>query len=253
MPVETQDPLDDRTTRDGDRITREALRRARGERRIAAFIFDFDETIIDLEPQHTAAYEALCREQRSDYATMPEEFLKGSGRRIIDDIRDLKAHFGWPEPEAELFARRQEIFDAICATAELEPMPGVVETIRALRRSGATLAITSSAVRNSIEAILERLGIRDAFVLIVDGSEVTHGKPDPEAYLLTARKLGVEPGECVVFEDSHVGVVAAKRAGMICIGVRNPRAQTRQDLSAADLVVGSMLEVDLPRVMLTVF
>lgn len=124
-------------------------------------------------------------------------------------------------------------------------MEGVVETIRALQARGETLAITSSAVRSSIETILERLGLRDAFPLIVDGSEVVNGKPDPEAYLVTARKLGVQPAECVVFEDSYVGVVAAKRAGMYCIGVRNPRAQTRQDLSAADVVVDRMTAVDL--------
>jgi HAD superfamily hydrolase (TIGR01509 family) len=119
-------------------------------------------------------------------------------------------------------------------------MPGVVEVVRALRERGITLAITSSAVRSSIEMILLRLGLRDAFALIVDGSEVTNGKPDPEAYLVTARKLGVRPEECVVIEDSHVGVLAAKRAGMYCIAVRNPHAQIYQDLSAADVVVESM-------------
>jgi HAD superfamily hydrolase (TIGR01509 family) len=213
--------------------------------RPAAFIFDFDETIIDLEPQHTAAYIALCRELGSDYDSMPESFRTGSGRRIIDDIREMRAHFGWPQPEAELFARRQGHFDAICRSAPLEAMDGVVETIRELQATGIPMAITSSAVRNSIEAILERLGLREAFSLIVDGSEVVHGKPDPEAYLLTARKLGVAPADCIVFEDSHVGVVAAKRAGMFCVAVRNPRAQQWQDLSAADVVVERMRDVDL--------
>lgn len=209
------------------------------------FIFDFDETIIDLEPQHTAAYDALCRDLGSRYDDMPESFRKGSGRRVIDDIREMRAHYGWTLSEDELFARRLRHFDAICAASCLEPLPGAVETVRALQAVGATLAITSSAVRSSIESILGRLGIRDAFALIVDGSEVVHGKPDPEAYLLTARRLGVRPSRCIVFEDSHVGVLAAKRAGMFCIGVRNPRARTRQDLRAADLVVDDMREVDL--------
>ena len=80
----------------------------------------------------------------------------------------------------------------------------------------------------------------------MDGSEVAHGKPDPEAYLITARKLGVAPAECVVFEDSHVGVVAAKRAGTFCVAVRNPRALIRQDLSMADVIVDSMRDVTLP-------
>lgn len=229
MPAETRDPW----ARDGNTW------------RPAAIIFDFDETIIDLEPQHTAAYEALCRELGDDYARMPESFRTGSGRRIIDDIREMRAFFHWTASEEEVAARRQVLFDELCARADLQPMDGVVEAIRTLRGRGFTLAITSSAVRSSIEAILTRLGIRDAFALIVDGSEVVHGKPDPEAYLVTARKLGVEPAECVVFEDSQVGVVAAKRAGMYCVAVRNPHAQMRQDLSAADVVVDGFDVLDL--------
>ena len=204
---------------------------------MAAVIFDFDETIIDLEPQHTAAHSALCREQGSDYGDMPESFRRGSGRRIIDDIREMRAHFAWSASEEELFARRQELFDAVCRDADLEAMAGVREAIAQLRARNVPLAITSSAVKSSIETILERLQLRDAFTLIVDGSEVQHGKPDPEAYLLTARRLGVAPERCIVFEDSHVGVVAAKRAGMFCVAVRNPRALERQDLSAADVIV----------------
>lgn len=205
-----------------------------------AAIFDFDETIIDLEPQHTAAHAALCRDYGADYLDMPESFRRGSGRRIIDDVREMRAHFGWSASEDELFARRQEHFDAICRAAQLEAMPGVRETIATLRAADVPLAITSSAVASSIGAILERLLLRDAFVVIVDGSEVQHGKPDPEAYLLTARRLGVAPERCIVFEDSHVGVVAAKRAGMFCVAVRNPHALERQDLSAADVVVDRM-------------
>lgn len=210
---------------------------------IDAFIFDFDETIIDLEPQHTAAYDTLCRDLGSDYEQMPESFRTGSGRRIIDDIRELRAFFRWSESEDELFTLRQQHFDATCRESELQAMDGVIDTIRELRNAGVPLAITSSSVRSSIETILERLAIRDAFALIVDGSEVVNGKPDPEAYLLTARRLEVKAESCVVFEDSHVGVVAAKRAGMYCIGVRNPRAQTLQDLSAADLIVDNMREL----------
>ena len=95
----------------------------------AAIIFDFDETIIDLEPQHTAAHAALCRDQGADYDDMPESFRRGSGRRIIDDIREMRVHFGWTASEEELFARRQEHFDAVCQAADLQAMEGVRETI----------------------------------------------------------------------------------------------------------------------------
>ena len=186
-----------------------------------------------------AATEALCRELQSDAATIPRSLLV-SGRRIIDELRDLRAFFGWSASEEELFARRQELFMDVCRTAAIEPMPGVREMIQALRERDIPLAITSSAVREAIEAVLERLQLRDAFMLIVDGAQVQNGKPDPEAFLLTAQKLGVAPEECIVFEDSELGVLAAKRAGMYCIAVRNPRAPVRQDLSAADVVVDSM-------------
>lgn len=211
----------------------------RADGTIVAALFDFDETIIDLEAQHDATTEALCREMNSDYAQLPRSVIV-SGRRIIDELRDIRAHFGWSTPEEELSARRQRLFMDICRTADLELMPGVRELIHALRERGIRLAITTSADREPIEAILDRLALRDAFELIVDGSEVQRGKPDPECFLLTARKLGVEPQDCIVFEDTNLGVLAAKRAGMYCIAVRNPRAPVRQDLSAADVVVDSM-------------
>lgn len=211
----------------------------RGDSTIAAALFDFDETIIDLEAQHDAATAALCADMGADFANVPRSLLV-AGRRIVDEVRDIRAHFGWSASEEELFAKRQRHFMEICRGAELEPMPGVREMIQALRDRGIPLAITSSAVLEAIETILERLQLRDAFDVIVDGSQVRNGKPDPEAFLLTARKLGVAAKDCIVFEDSTVGVEAAKRAGMYCIAVRNPRAPVRQNLFAADVVVDSM-------------
>lgn len=210
-----------------------------------AAIFDFDETMIDLEAQHTYAHDRLCRDLGADYSRMPESFRLGSGRRVIDDIHDMRAFFGWTDDVETLFARRQEHFDESCRTSDLTLMPGVERVVRALHARGLRLAVASSAVRNSIEAILERSGLRNLFDVVVDGSEVTNGKPDPEAYVITAALLGVPPSQCVVFEDSHVGVVAAKRAGMTCIAVRNPNAGEWQDLSAADVEVGSMEEIVL--------
>jgi HAD superfamily hydrolase (TIGR01509 family) len=212
---------------------------------IAAAIFDFDETIIDLEPQHTASYEALCRAMGSDYAQMPESFRTGSGRRIVDDIREMRAQFGWTKSEDELMAMRLREFDEACRTSPLTLMPGAAKAIRDLHGLGIPLAIASSAVGSSIDILLRRFDLRDCFELIVDGSEVVQGKPDPEAYLLTAKKLGVDVRECVVFEDSHVGALAAKRAGAYCVAVRNRRAQQHQDLSMADLVLDSFEQLDV--------
>ena len=205
----------------------------------SAAIFDFDETMIDLEAQHTEAYERLCRHFGSDYGAMPESFRHSSGKRVLDDVRDMRGAFGWQATDDELMAIRNRYFDEACERSELALMPGVERAVRALHARGIPLAVTSSAVGSSIDAILRRLGVRSCFTLIVDGSEVKKPKPDPEAYLLTARKLGVHPRECVVFEDSTVGVRAAKNAGMDCVAVRNPSATTEQDLSPADVILDS--------------
>jgi HAD superfamily hydrolase (TIGR01509 family) len=210
---------------------------------VAAAIFDFDETVIDLEHQHHAAYEFLCRAQGSDYFAIPAEVRNASGRRVLDEVNEMREFFGWTVPMDELMSIRQRAFDDFCARDELALLPGAEEVIRSLHRTRIPLAITSSSVASSIDAILTRFGLRPLFTVIVDGAQVTRAKPDPEGYLLTARLLGGEPARCVVFEDSAIGVRAAKRAGMYCIAVRNPRAGIHQDLSEADAVLRSFEEL----------
>jgi len=210
-----------------------------------AAIFDFDETMIELEAQHAAASGALCREMGSDFQVLPESFRLSSGRRILDEVRELRERFGWTRPLDELMAIRQRHFRDACRAAELHLLPCVADVVRMLRERGLRLAIASSAVGEEIDEILRRLGIRGAFELIVDGAQVARAKPDPEPYLVAARKLGVAPERCIVFEDSHVGVVAAKRAGAYCVAVRNPSAHFPQDLSAADVILDSMCEFRL--------
>ena len=210
---------------------------------VTTVIFDFDETLVDLEWQHLGATAAFCRDFGVDFASLPPHILGVSGTRVIDELRRMREHFGWTEPEDELLARLQDHFDRLCTTSEITLMPGVPDTVRELHARGFTLAITTSAVASSIDAILRRIDLRERFTLIVDGSEVVHGKPDPECYLLTAKQLGVPPERCIVIEDAHVGVVAAKRARMFCIAVPNPRATVIQDVSGADVVVARIDEV----------
>jgi len=209
---------------------------------IRAALFDFDETMIDLEAQHDAAHRALCAAMGSDYDALPANLTHRSGFRIIDDVRDFRDYFGWSEPEEELLAIRHRRFVEVCRTSKLELLPGVERVVRELHARGIRLAVTTSAMGDVVDEILRRFGLREFFEVIVDGSDVSVGKPDPAAYLITAQKLGVAPAECVVFEDSHVGVLAAKAAGMMCIAVRHRKARVWQDLSAADQVLESFEE-----------
>lgn len=205
-----------------------------------AAIFDFDETIINLELQHDAAVEALCAARGATYGSLPAEWRHRSGMRIYDEVADMRSFFRWNESVDALYAERQRLFLDACARAELTLMPGARRVIEALHDRDITLAVASSGAREYLDTILSRLGLRSLFDIVVAGEEVSRGKPDPESFLLAAERLDVAPSACVVFEDSTVGVMAAKNAGMYCFGVPNPAARVTQDVSPADRVLASL-------------
>lgn len=214
-------------------------------KRFDAAIFDFDETMIDLEEQHRETSRLLCEANASDYYALPESFRHSSGMRLLDEVEAMRERFGWLPSIEELMQRRTEIFLQQTRTAELSWLPGVETLIHTLRRRGLRLAIASSGTRSYIEEITERLGLRSQFEAIIAGEEVTRAKPDPEAFEKAARALGVSPERCVVFEDSEVGVGAAKAAGMFCVAVVNPQASFRQRVERADLIVDTLTDLDI--------
>lgn len=212
---------------------------------LLAAIFDFDETMVLLEEQHGAAAAQLAREHGDDYERMPESFRHRSGYRVVDDVDEMRRFFGWRESLDALYARRLELFLIEWREHPVLLLPGVADAMSALEARGMALGIASSGLRPSIEEILENLGILRRFGAIIGGEDVSTGKPNPEAYRKAASALGVAPSHCLVFEDSAVGVAAAKAAGAVCIGVRNPNAMIRQDLAAADLVIEGFPALDL--------
>src|SRR5919202_2072324 len=212
---------------------------------IAAAIFDVDELLVSLELQHKEAERLVVEEMGHRYADLPLQIRTASGRRVWDVVADIHGHFGWTQPLHEIFDRRQALFTALLEAAEIAPMPGTAHAVELLRGAGYPLAVASSGVRGYLETVLQRLGLRQYFGVLVSGEDVTHGKPDPEPYLLAAARLGVRPGQCVVFDDATVGVRAAKAAGMACVGVPNPAALQPQDLSLADLILPSLEHFEL--------
>lgn len=114
-----------------------------------------------------------------------------------------------------------------------ELFPGVTETFAEMRKAGVKIAL-GSASKNA-RLILDRLGIASWFDAVIDGTKVTKAKPDPEVFLMAAEELRIEPGHCVVFEDSQAGLEAARRAGMLAVGVGKA-----ENLSNAELIVGSV-------------
>jgi len=214
---------------------------------IRAAIFDFDELLINLQTLHFAADRAALAARGHDYDGLPDAIrLGGSGRRISELLAEMRAHFGIADSVDTLMQRRQEHFLAALRDApDLPAMPGAVAAVKALAAAGYPLAVTSSGIREYIALVLDRLGIADRFAVVVTGADVTHGKPHPEPYLVTAARLGLPPAACVVFEDATVGVLAAKAAGMRCIAVPNPDTLQPQDLSMADLILPSLTDFTL--------
>ena len=204
-----------------------------------AAIFDWDGVIIDSSRQHEESWERLSREIGKP---LPEgHFKAGFGRKNEFIIPHL---LNWEDREVEvrrLSLRKEALYREIVRERGLEPLPGVRTWLDRLAASGIPCAVGSSTHRENIEAALEMLGFREYFSKIVTSEDVSHGKPDPEVFLKAAEKLGMPPARCVVFEDAHVGIEAAQRAGMrvVAVATTNPIA----DLGKADRAVHQLDEL----------
>jgi HAD superfamily hydrolase (TIGR01509 family) len=129
------------------------------------------------------------------------------------------------------------------ATGSIKPFPGAVRLLNAMKKGNFKLGLVSSAPKENINLVLSELNLEGIFDCIVFGQEVSESKPDPQVYLLAARKLEATPNDCLVIEDSPLGVKAAKTAGMKCLAIAN--THPRQKLGEADKVFDSLENVDL--------
>jgi beta-phosphoglucomutase len=203
-------------------------------------IFDIDGVLVASYQPHFDSWRAVTRELGAEMTE--EQFVETFGWTS----REIIAHF-WPHlarspEEIARIDRRKEALYRELISAKFPPMDGAIELIDALAAAGFRLAVGSSGPRENVELTLEKLGRRSMFQAAISGSDVTRGKPDPQIFQLAAEKLGLSPARCLVIEDATAGVAAAKAAGCRCLGLASgpPR-----DLSAADLVVHSLREVDV--------
>lgn len=216
---------------------------------LRAVIFDFDGTLVDSEPVHAIATSAGLREVGIELSQ--EEFLaRWVGLPDVECFRQVASDREVVISEAEL-ARVRGVKNATYERAALEgrvPLcVGAEGLVRGLHREGRVkLAVCSAARRVEIEASLRRglgepegsgggEGIYGCFETIVSVEDVTRSKPDPEGYLLTLQRLGVEPSGAVAIEDTPRGIEAARGAGMRVVGVAQTVAASR--LGSADLVM----------------
>jgi HAD superfamily hydrolase (TIGR01509 family) len=181
-----------------------------------ALIFDLDGVVIDSMPTHTLAWERYLEANGIDPRGIEARM---HGKRNDDLVLDL---FGPSLSAPEVFehgAAKERLFrEMIGATLEGKLVPGIREFLAAASRV-VPLAMGTNAEPANVDFILNGAGIRKYFRAIVDGSQVARAKPAPDVYLRGAELMNVAPANCIVFEDSPVGIEAARAAGMRVVGV----------------------------------
>ena len=206
-----------------------------------AMLWDLDGTIVDSAFYHKQAWRDTFRGRGIDFTDDIYNFTLG---RRNDEIiyRYIRPDVSREELNA-IAAQKERTFRRYIKN-NIRPFPFAIEMIKLLAASEFQLAVVSSATIENIRLITETLCIKSYFNLFVTGKDVVHGKPDPEGFLMAAKKLGVQPQNCIVVEDATTGVRAAKKAGMYCIAVTN--TCLKQDLLEADVVVNRLDEITIP-------
>ena len=159
-------------------------------------------------------------------------------------MRTLRDMFGLDVPAEELIEKREKMILDIMANEDIKPVSGIPELFRSIKALGLTPAVASSSGIELIKLVLARLGMAVYFDSISSGNDVKRGKPSPDIFLLAAERIGAEPSECLVVEDSENGVRAAKAAGMTALGYVNPTSGN-QCLDMADVVTDDFRKVDI--------
>jgi beta-phosphoglucomutase len=209
---------------------------------IKACIFDLDGVIVDTAVYHYKAWKRLANELGFDFTEHDNEKLKGVSR-----TRSLELILKWggvtktAAEQHELATRKNQWYvDMINHMTPDEILPGAKEFLEACRDAGIKTAL-GSASKNSM-MILDKTGLTHLFDVVIDGNKVSKAKPDPEVFLKGAEALGVDPTECVVYEDAIAGVEAAIKGGMKVVGIGSPEV-----LGEANLVLNGLNEMTLEK------
>ena len=199
-----------------------------------AVIFDMDGVLLDSEPYY---YDYLMdRFKELSIEVTDEEYAGFVGlptRKVwgyLEKTKEIKV-------DIEALMKSEEFqVNQVFSEADLEPMRGIPELLSEIKDAGIPMNVASSSARSTIEIIVRKLKIERYFNFLLSGTEVGNGKPSPDIFLRSAEIHELDSHKCIVIEDSHNGVLAAKSAGAYCVGFRNPGSGS-QDLTQADLII----------------
>lgn len=193
-----------------------------------------DGVLVDNARHHIRAWQLLGRELGQN---LTDAQIRGVfGQRNSEMLATLIGNSLLPEQILRYGDRKEVIYRELMAQA-LVPVPGLVEFLADLRKEGFKAAVATSGPKDNVNLVMDGLALRGWFDVIVTGAEVSRGKPDPDIFLLAARRLNLEAPQCVVFEDSTSGIEAARRAGSLCVALATTHSpEELKDLSASRIV-----------------
>lgn len=208
---------------------------------LAGVIFDMDGVVVDSHPAHMRAWTRFFESVGREISERDLEFVLDGHRR--EDI--LRHYLGdLSADQMKTFGQRKDTLYREEAR-ELKTISGLEEFMASLDGAGIPMAVGSSAARPRVEHTLEKLGLAQRFRAVVAGDDVRKHKPDPDVFEAAARGLGVEAERILVCEDAAVGVLAARSAGMKCLGIAAAGRGLRLKQAGADRVVMDFTEVRL--------
>lgn len=202
--------------------------------------FDLDGTLVNSQVDSQEAISQVLRQHNRPLS--PEEYAFTVGHAWEENYQFLQQRKTVP---LSLAALEEEVYQVrlnkvkVCGPATL---PGVPEVVQRISRQVPCALVTGSG-RKEAEMLVEAMGLKSNFRFLVCAGDAPHGKPAPDPYLLAARQLAVDPSLCVVLEDSTVGILAGRAAGMYTVAVRVGNF-SRQDQSAAHLLVNTLLDFE---------
>jgi HAD superfamily hydrolase (TIGR01509 family) len=187
-----------------------------------AYLFDCDGTIVDSMPLHYIAWKTALAEWNCVY---PEDlFYTWGGRPTREIITSLNEMNGLSMPVEAVAERKEELYFELLP--ELKEIPEVIEIIEA-EHGRIPFAVVSGGRRDSVERSLAVLGLMNRFETIVGSEDYVNSKPAPDGFLLAAERLGVARKDCLVFEDTDLGIAAATAAGMASVKIASPQERAR--------------------------
>lgn len=212
-----------------------------------AVIFDFDSVVALTEDAYMGSFDRMMERHGLGIKANRREWLRrfpGTGPAYILETVFREHNFkpkGGIEP---WLGRWKREYERAVKERKIRPVRGFLGFNKELKRLGIRKIIATGSHRSNTRLVLESLGLEKEF-RIVSTEDIRERKPDPEIFLLAARKMGVPPEECVVFEDSPVGIRAAKRAGMKCVALTTTNPGGVLEREKPDLVVKDYTEINI--------